>query len=163
MVSPAAAQLEVTRGVAFEVEPEPLHESERSHVSRLDVRLEAVEPKLLERVLKYEAKRLAHVPLAGEWGADVIAEVGALERAAGDLTELDRAEDGIVLVAPDEEADEGGRPAPREVAEELRRRPRWRDPGVVEGATAPIEREELSLIGATREREMNPGAFPLGG
>jgi hypothetical protein len=162
MVSPAAAELEIPGRVTFKAKPKAPHQTTRRHVSRLDIGLEAVEVELAEGVVEHEAKGLAHVSLAGEGGADVIAEVGALERATGDLAELDRADHGVVYVAPDEEPNEGGRPGPSEVTPELGGRLRGSDPRVVERPAPPIQRDQLPLIRPAWEGEMDPGTSPRG-
>lgn len=162
MVSPAPADFEIARGVAFEVEAEALDQSEGGHVLRLDVRFEAVQAELPERVVKHESKGLAHVSLSGEGRPDVIAQVGTLEPSSRDLTDLDRAQDHIVSVTPDEKANEVGAPTPSEVSGELRACPRGRDPGVVERAAPAIQPKDLPLIRATREGEVNTGSPPFG-
>ena len=71
-------------------------------VARLDVRLDPVQAQVGERVAQHELDALAHVALAGERLADRVAEVRALQQPAGDLGEVEEAEDRVVLEPADE-------------------------------------------------------------
>jgi hypothetical protein len=146
MVAPAAAQVEVARRVALAMEAEALYERNRGDVPGLDIGLEPMQAELPKSVPEHEAEAFAHVALAGEWRADVIAEVGALKGAARDLTEFDGAEEGLIQATTEEKPDKVGASTPREVVRELGGRSGWRDPGVMDDATLPVQREELPLV-----------------
>jgi len=163
MVAPAASEFEIARGVALAMEPEGLDKRDRGGVLGLDVGLEPVQAELAKGIVEYEAEAFAHKALASEWRADVIAEVSALKGAASDLTELDRAEEGVVPVPTDEEPDKVGAPTPGQISRELGGRPGRGNPGVMEGAAPPVQGEDFPFVCTTGEGEVDPGAIPRGG
>ena len=158
MIAPAAAELEVTWRVPFTMKAEALNEGNRRRVLRLDVCLQSVKPELSEGVMENEPEGLGHVALPGERRADLVAEVGALEAAADNLAQLDSTNEGGVVGAADEETDEIGSLAAREVTGELRGGSRRHDPWRMECAAPPVQGEDVPLIASLRKREVDCGS-----
>src|SRR5262245_41861929 len=105
VVAPAAADLQVPTREALLAEPAAADERDRAVVLRLDVRLDAMEPEIFERVPQDQLEPLAHVAFAGERLERVVAEVGVAEVAVEDLPEPEVPDDRVVLVATDHEPD----------------------------------------------------------
>src|SRR5207249_4417414 len=85
VVAPASSDLQIARGKSLQAKPRALHELRGRDVRRLDVRLQAMEPEIGERMTKDQAESLGHVANAGVRLEPVIAEVAALEPASNDL------------------------------------------------------------------------------
>jgi hypothetical protein len=107
VILPNACDAEVTLGGAFIAEVEGLDERDRGDVSRDDVGLDAVEGEGVEGEVDGEGECLAHVALAGVWGADPVAEGCGLKGAANDVVETDLADDGARVREGDEVTDAG--------------------------------------------------------
>ena len=96
MVTPAPADLQVPRGEALALKARTAGECDRGLIARLDVGLEPVQAQLDERRAQHELDPLAHVTLVREPLGRRIAEVGALQRSASDLGDVEEADDLIV-------------------------------------------------------------------
>src|SRR5438477_4278613 len=104
VITPLARNLEVARRVAFAVKAETLDQSDRCAIARLNVGFEAMQAQAPKRELQDGRQGLAHVALPRIRGANVVAEIGAPEAAADDLTDLDRADECLIGTAYDEPA-----------------------------------------------------------
>src|SRR2546425_6772979 len=104
VITPLARNLEVARRVAFAVKAETLHQPDRGAILRLNVGFEAMQAQPPKRDGQHRRESLAHVALPRIRGTNVVAEIGAPEAAADDLTDLDRAEECLIGTAYDEPA-----------------------------------------------------------
>ena len=99
MVAPALADAHVAARKPFAREADALHQSKRVRVRRLHVRLDAMKAHVPVRGVEQQHQRFGHVALAGVRSERVVAEVGALERPAHDLGEIEHADQRAVLDA----------------------------------------------------------------
>lgn len=83
MITPPSADLEVPAGEPLAAEARATDDSDRRPIVRLDVRLDAVEPKPSEGEAQGGLEGLGHVAAPGEGLADLVAEVGAAEVSVG--------------------------------------------------------------------------------
>src|SRR6266550_1657992 len=104
VVAPTPGDLQVTRREPLEPETGALHERSRSDVRRLDVRFQAMEPELGERMTEHKSESLGHVALPGVRLEPVVTEVAALEPASDDLVDGDHSGDSVALHTTDEVA-----------------------------------------------------------
>jgi len=111
VVAPAPTDLEILRRVAFAGEAKSSDERDGGHIAGLNVGLEPVEAECPEPIGEGKPQGLGHVAVPRPGRVDVVAEIGALEGPAHDLTDLDRAKDRIVFRATNEEGREIRSPA----------------------------------------------------
>ncbi len=156
MITPAPADLEIARRVPLLLKADTLDEAARGDVVGLEIRFEAVQVKRAKGISEGQLQSFGHKALPGERCADPVAEVGALEAAATDLTQLDRPKDRVIGAPTDEQFDLRRRPAASAPRGERRWRGwRCREPAV-ERATPSGQGQELSGVCPRREREVDP-------
>ena len=102
MISPATAELEITRRKALAGEAMPLDDRKRRHVVGLDVRLEPVEPKLTEGTRNDSTQARAHETSPHIGLECVVPEVTALEGTSHDFIDVDDPNERVILDADDE-------------------------------------------------------------
>jgi hypothetical protein len=105
VVAPAIADAQVAARESLARETQRAHETHGAHVARLHVDFHAMQGERPERRVEREAERFLHQTLAGVGPEPVIAEIGALERAAHDLGEVEHAHRRVVVAAQGEEPD----------------------------------------------------------
>src|SRR2546422_8554808 len=155
VIPPLARNLEVARRVAFAVKAETLHESNRCAIPRLNVGLEAMQAQAPKRELQDRRQGLAHVALPRIRGTNVVAEIGASEAAADDLTDLDCAEECLIGAAYDEPA--FALPAATATEQQTKRRvgARRRDQAGVEALALIVERDVPGGIAGARRAQVD--------
>ena len=119
-------------------------------ITRLDVRLDAVEPERAEGLPEHERERLRHVAPPRIGRADLVAEIPAAEDAAYDLVDVDAAHEGVVGRPADEIARGAGPPPPGQIGGPLMRGHRRHHPAAVEAPARAVEAQELVAVRAAR-------------
>ena len=105
MVPPAAGNLDVPAGEAFAREASVADQSNRRRVARLNVDLDSMQSQGAKPDPHHKRESLAHVALAGMFRESVIAEIGALKRAADNLAEVEYTDRRIVFSSANEHTD----------------------------------------------------------
>src|SRR5438874_3224882 len=118
VVAPAAADLEVATRESLAAKAGPSRERDRGAVSGLDVCLDPMEIEVDESVTQHQFEPVAHEPLAGVRLAHRITEVCALERASGDVGQIEESHDRVVVAAAYEHRLEVRAPSVCEVGQE---------------------------------------------
>ena len=165
VIAPAARDPDVTPRKAFADEPGAAHERERARVRRLHVRLDAMELQP-RNATEHELQAFGHVAGARVRREGVIAEVGALEKAADDFADVEHADDRVVVTPAHEKTRvrRGQRIVPceaavtvheREVARAGRRR---LHPCSMQPAASLCSGQELDRIRGQRRAQVYPPA-----
>jgi hypothetical protein len=157
VVAPAAADLEVARREALELEAAAARERDRRRVARLDVRLEPVQVELRERMPQNQPEPLGHVAAAGVGGDRAVAQERTLQPAADDLADVREADDRRVLTPADEQRLERLVGRPCEQRRERLVAGRRLQPRVVERSTRPHRRDELRAVVRGRYAQLDAG------
>jgi len=142
------------------LKPRAAHEHDGAAITRLDVRLDAVEPERAEGLPEHERERLRHVAPPRMGRADLVAEIPAAEDAAYDLVDVDATHEGVVGRPADEIARGVGPPPPGQIGGPLTRGHRRHHPAAVEAPARAVEAQELVAVRAARGVQVDPAAAP---
>src|SRR5438445_2805277 len=91
VIAPPAEDLQVARGESLTPEAAAPDEADRGAVAGVDVRLQAVQAELTERVAGHESDALAHIAFDGHGHGCLVPGIGTPEIRKEDLAHVDHA------------------------------------------------------------------------